>query len=163
MVLAGSMRPEEAPKAKNIFEARFGAPWAEQMLPILYHKGVNEGRITLPGLVQVLCENPAKIFGLYPQKGTLQPGSDADLVLLDPFRLHTLGVEQQHTNADYTLYEGWEVVGAPELVLQRGELVVQSGKLVRSQGHARYLPGRKELAAYAPEGHKVGEAAQHPG
>ncbi|MBI4337305.1 MAG: amidohydrolase family protein [Chloroflexi bacterium] len=155
-LLAGNMRPEEAPPAGNIFEARFGAPWAEQMLSVVYHKGVNEGRITLPRLVQALCENPAKVFGLYPRKGILQPGSDADFVLFDPFQAHTLGAAYQHTNSDYTPFEGWQVVGKPTLVVQRGQVVVEGERLVRPRGQAEYLPGDKAAAAFAPGGVKVG-------
>lgn len=155
MRLAGPMRTDEAPPARNIFEARFGAPGAEQMLPVVYHHGVNRGRLTLPRLVQVLCENPAKLFGLYPRKGALRPGSDADLVVFDPSVRHTLGAATQHCKADYTLYEGWEVLGAPVLVMQRGEPVVEEGRLVRPQGHAQFLPGDPERAAYAPRGHAV--------
>ena len=141
--------------ASNVFDASFGGNWAEQMLPVVYHEGVNKGRITICRLVQVMCENPAKIFGLYPRKGALRPGSDADLVLLDPTVRHTLSAEAQHCNADFTIFEGKEVLGKPVFTMQRGEVVIDDGEMKRPQGQAQYLEGIPELAAYAPNGHAV--------
>jgi dihydropyrimidinase len=139
----------------SIFDASFGGNWAEQMLPVVYHEGVNNGRITLPRLVQVMCENPAKIFGLYPQKGSLQPGSDADLVIFDPNFEHTLSADVQHTHADFTMFEGKQVLGKPVFSMQRGEIIIEDGELKRARGKAKYLPGKGELATYAPGGHKI--------
>ena len=139
----------------SIFEASFGGNWAEQMLPVVYEEGVNKGRITLPRLVQVMCENPAKIFGLYPKKGTLQPGSDADLVLFDPTIEHILGAEAQHCKSDFTMFEGKEVLGKPVFSMQCGETVIEGGELKRPSGKARFLPGNADLAAYATNGHRV--------
>ncbi|MBM3949636.1 MAG: amidohydrolase family protein [SAR202 cluster bacterium] len=141
---------------QNIFEAAFGGNSAEQMLPVVYHGGVNQGRITLPRLVQVMCENPAKIFGLYPQKGTLQPGADADIVVFDPSVKHTLGAAAQHCKADFTGFEGMEVLGNAVFTMQRGEVVIEGGELRRKPGKAKYLAGDPGLAAYAPKGHAVG-------
>ena len=139
----------------SIFDATFGGNWVEQMLPVVYQEGVNAGRITLPRLVQVMCENPAKIFGLYPQKGSLDPGSDADIVLFDPTLEHTLSAESQHCNADYTMFEGKQVTGKPVLTMQRGEIIVENGVMQRPKGRARYLPGNRELTAYAETGYPV--------
>ena len=125
------------------------------MLPVVYHEGVNNGRITICRLVQVMCENPAKIFGLYPRKGALRPGSDADLVLFDPTLRHTLGAEAQHCKADFTTFEGKEVLGKPVFTMQRGEVLIEDGEMKRPQGRAEYLEGAPELAAYAPSGHAV--------
>ena len=140
----------------SIFDATFGGNWVEQMLAVVYHEGVNRGRLTLPRLVQVMCENPSKIFGLYPQKGSLDPGADADIVLFDPTIEHTLSAESQHCNADYTMFEGKRVTGKPVLTMQRGEILVENGEMRRPQGRARYLPGDTALAAYASTGHPVG-------
>ncbi len=148
--------PGAIPKPGNIFEARFGAPWVEHMLPVVYHDGVNEKRITLPRLVQTMCENPAKIFGLYPRKGTLQAGSDADIVLLDPVKKLTISEQNMHGNADFTIFEGKEVVGAPVFSMQRGEVLLENGALKRKQGNARFVPGKPDLAAYAGKGFPVG-------
>jgi dihydropyrimidinase len=135
--------PEKSggPTEENIFDARFGGNWAEQMLPVVYHHGVNGGHITLPRLVEVMCESPARIFGLYPAKGTIAVGSDADLVVFDPSVRHTLGAASQHTNADFTMFEGMEVLGAPVFTMQRGEVLLEDGQLKRPRGCARYLPG----------------------
>ncbi len=137
----------------SIFDATFGGNWVEQMLCVAYHEGVNAGRLTLPRLVQVMCENPAKIFGIYPQKGSLSPGADADIVLFDPTVEHTLSAEAQHCIADYTMFEGKRVVGMPVLTMQRGEILVENGEMRRPKGRAKYLPGNPDLAAYAPSGH----------
>jgi len=139
----------------SIFDATFGGNWVEQMLSVVYQEGINAGRITLPRLVQVMCENPAKIFGLYPQKGSLDPGADADIVLFDPTVEHTLSAESQHCNADYTMFEGKQVTGKPVLTMQRGEILVENGVMQRPKGRARYLPGDRELTAYAETGYAV--------
>jgi dihydropyrimidinase len=114
---------DHAPKDKKLndpfFEAPFGSPQAETMLTITYDEGVNTGRIHPSKLVQVLSENPAKIFGLYPKKGILEKGSDADLVLFDPSETVTIQSQNQHSGARYTVYEGGDV-GKPVLTMQRG-------------------------------------------
>jgi len=143
------------PRPDNIFEARFGAPSVEPMLQVIYHDGVNEGRITLMRLVQTMCENPAKIFGLYPKKGVIQEGSDADIVVFDPAVPHTISVDGMHGNADFTLFEGKQVTGATVFSMQRGEVLIEDGQLRRKQGSARFLPGNCDLAAYAKKGYPV--------
>lgn len=147
--------PGAKPRSGNIFEGRFGAPWAEQMLQVVYHDGVNGGRITLPRLVQAMCENPAKIFGLYPQKGVIKEGSDADVVVFDPAIPFTISAENMHGNADFTLFEGKQMTGAPIFSMQRGEVIIEDGQLKRKQGNARFLPGNCALAAYAKNGFPV--------
>lgn len=146
---------EARPKSGNIFEARFGAAWAEQMLAVVYQDGVNGGRITLPRLVQVMCENPAKIFGLYPRKGSLQVGSDADLVIIDPALKYTISENDLHSNADFTIFEGKEITGAPVFSMQRGEVIIENGELKRPPGKAKFLSGNRELTAYAEKGFAV--------
>ena len=91
-------------------------------------------------LVQVLCENPARIFGLYPKKGTIAVGSDADLVVFDPTRKFTIRAENQHTNAAYTLYEGHTVLGRPEMSFQRGQRVLRQGEIAAEPGQGQFLP-----------------------
>jgi dihydropyrimidinase len=88
----------------------------------------------------VLCENPARIFGLYPQKGTIAVGSDADLLVFDPTREFTIRAENQHSKAGYTLYEGQTVLGWPEMSFQRGHRVLWEGEIVAEPGEARFLP-----------------------
>ncbi len=139
----------------SIFEASFGGNWAEQMLPVVYHEGVNQGRINLTRLVQVMSENPAKIFGLYPRKGILQRGSDADVVVFDPTLEHTLSAEAQHCRSDFTMFEGKSVLGKPVFSMQRGEIIVEDGELVRHPGKAKFLPGNTNLAAYTSSGYSI--------
>ena len=135
---------DHAPKPKEIeddfFEAPYGSPQAETLLTVMYDAGVNTGRIGVPRLVQLLSETPAKIFGYYPKKGTIAPGSDADLVILDPAAHFTLGHENQHSQANYTLYEGRECLGRPVWVMQRGRVLIEDGQLVGTPGQAKYLP-----------------------
>jgi dihydropyrimidinase len=134
---------DHAPKSKTIdddfFEAPFGSPSSETMLAVAYQRGVNEGRWDLVGLVRALSEGPARIFGLYPRKGVLQEGSDADIVIFDPAKSYTITQKTQHSNTPYTLYEGFEGFGAPTQVLQRGETVVDDAELKSTVGRGEFL------------------------
>jgi len=134
---------DHAPKAKAIGDgfsaAPYGSPQIETMLPLLVHACLIDERITLPRLVRVTCENPARIFGLYPQKGALQPGSDADLVIVDPEIEWTVEGATLHSNATYTPYEGCAIRGRPVLTMQRGEVLVEEGELMGRPGRGRYL------------------------
>jgi dihydroorotase-like cyclic amidohydrolase len=125
-------------------EIFFGAPTIETMLPLLYSEGVAKGRIDLPRLVELLCENPARIFGLAPRKGTIAVGADADLVLLDPNAEWRVEAKDMHSEAGYTPYEGWLVRGKVVATMVRGEFVMQDGRLVQSPGYGRYLPRQPE-------------------
>jgi dihydropyrimidinase len=135
---------DHAPKHKDLdgdfIKQPFGSPQIETLLPLVYDGGVNSGRISPVRVAQVLCENPARIFGLYPQKGTIAVGSDADLVVFDPTREFTIRAENQHTNAGYTLYEGHTVLGWPEMTFQRGHRVLWEGEIVAQPGQAAFLP-----------------------
>jgi dihydropyrimidinase len=135
---------DHAPKPKEVdddfFEAPYGSPQAETLLTVTYDAGVNTGRISLPRLVQLLSETPAKIFGYYPKKGTIALGSDADLVLFDPRESFTVEHANQHSQANYTLYEGRECLGRPVWVMQRGHVLIEDGQLLGTPGQARYLP-----------------------
>jgi dihydropyrimidinase len=135
---------DHAPKAKKMedpfFEAPFGSPSAETMLTIAYDEGVNRGRVNPCKLVQLLSENPAKIFGLYPRKGAIQKGSDADLILFDPSEVLTLQPQNQHSGAGYTLYEGRKCLGRPIFTMQRGRIVVEGGEMKGKPGEGKFLP-----------------------
>ena len=135
---------DHAPKRKDVngdfLTQPFGSPQIETVLPLVYDGGVNSGQISVVRLVQVLCENPARIFGLYPRKGTVAVGSDADLVVFDPTRAFTIRAENQHSNAGYTLYEGRTVLGWPEMSFQRGRRVLWQGEVVAEAGRAQFLP-----------------------
>lgn len=132
---------DHAPKEKaaDFFESQYGAPSIETMLPVCFDLAVNKGKLPLPQLVAALSETPAKTFGLYPQKGALQAGSDADLVIFDPSKTWTISNENQHSKAGFTLYEGRTITGAVELTMQRGRIIVENGELRAGKGHARYL------------------------
>ena len=125
------------------------------MLPVVFEEGVNKGRITLTRLVQVMCENPAKIFGIFPKKGTIKVGSDADIVLSDPTVQHTLSAEAQHCNSDFTMFEGKEVLGKPIYSMQRGRPIIKDGQILPLQGSANYLPGDVTLTACTETGYPV--------
>jgi dihydropyrimidinase len=141
-VVASDHAPKDKKKEDPFFEAPYGSPQSETMLTVTYDEGVNTGRIGPCRLVQLLCENPAKIFGLYPRKGTIQKGSDADLVLFDPNQAITLQAENQHSGARYTLYEGRACLGRPVLTMQRGRILIEDGALKRKPGEATFLPTR---------------------
>ena len=130
-VVASDHAPKNKKKDDPFFEAPFGSPQAETMLTVTYDEGVNTGRIGPCRLVELLCENPAKIFGLYPRKGTIQKGSDADLVLFDPNQAITIQPQNQHSGARYTLYEGRTCLGRPVLTMQRGRILIEDGALKR--------------------------------
>jgi dihydropyrimidinase len=100
---------------------------------------VRGGRITLNRMVELLAANPAKYFGLYPRKGTVAVGSDADIVVFDPDKRVMLSVDRSHSRVDYNLYEGTEVTGAPEVVLVRGKVIVEGGELVGQPGDGRFV------------------------
>jgi dihydropyrimidinase len=116
-----------------------GAPGVEERLPLLHESGVRGGRFDLNRLVALYATNPAKLFGLYPRKGTIAVGSDADVVVFDPEMQSTISVDTHHTCCDYSLFEGTEVTGMPELVLVRGEVVVEDGDIVCRPGHGRFV------------------------
>ncbi|MBD0291827.1 MAG: amidohydrolase family protein, partial [Thermoleophilia bacterium] len=90
--------------------------------------------------VELLATNPAKLFGLYPRKGTIAVGSDADLVVFDPERTHVISASTHHSKTDYNLYEGTEVTGTPEVVLLRGHVLVEDGRLVAEPGIGQFVP-----------------------
>ncbi|MEE9256548.1 MAG: dihydropyrimidinase [bacterium] len=121
-------------------EAPFGAPGIETLLPVLFSEGVARGRISAERLVQLTSENPARVLGLYPQKGGLLVGSDADLVVIDPDGRSTVTAEGQHTNSDYTLFEGRELSGRLELSLLRGKVVLREGELMQRPGYGQFIP-----------------------
>jgi dihydropyrimidinase len=104
-------------------------------------EGVNKGRITMQKLVEILCANNAKVFHIYPKKGVIQPGSDADLVIVDLEKKVTVSASTQHyTLSDYTPYEGMEVKGWPVLTMLRGNVIVKDGEMVGNTGIGRYIP-----------------------
>ena len=116
-----------------------GLPSVGDRLPVLWTYGVRAGRITANQFVALTSTNPAKIFGLFPRKGALLPGSDADLVIWDPERRLTYGVAYAHHRTDYNLFEGWELVGFPEKVFLRGQLIVDGEQWLGKPGMGQFL------------------------
>lgn len=116
-----------------------GIPSLEERINLLYTYGVKTGRIDLQTLVNIASTNAAKIFGLFPRKGTIQPGSDADLVIFDPAYRGEISARHQTMNVDYSAFEGWKIEGRPSLVTVRGEVAVRDGKFVGTVGRGQLL------------------------
>ena len=116
-----------------------GLPCVGDRLPVLWTYGVGSGKITPKQFVSLTSTNPAKIFGLYPQKGCLAPGSDADLVIWDPDRRLTYGIAYAQHRTDYNLFEGWDLIGFPDQVYLRGQLIVDHGNWLGRPGMGRYI------------------------
>jgi dihydropyrimidinase len=118
----------------------FGSPSVETMVPLLYSEGVVKRGLPLSWLARVLAENPARIFGLYPRKGAIRVGADADLLVIDPEAEWTIAAADHHGMAGWTLYEGWKVRGRPWLTVLRGQVLLNGGRLEQGPGFGRYLP-----------------------
>ena len=112
----------------------------ETLLPMLYSEGVRKGRLTIARMVEVLATAPARIAGMYPRKGAVAVGSDADLVVFDPEARRRIGAAELHSACDYDPYEGWDVIGWPELVIARGDVVYERGELRAAPGRGRLVP-----------------------
>jgi dihydropyrimidinase len=116
-----------------------GGPGIENRLQLIYHYGVNSGKLSLNRFVEVVSTAPARIFGLYPTKGEIAPGSDADVVIWDPNAAHTISARTHHMRVDYSMFEGFEVRGNARTVLSRGEVIVDDGKFLGKAGRGNYL------------------------
>jgi len=123
----------------NFSQIPNGGPGLENRMSLVFDGGVRTGRLSLNRFVEVTSTSPAKIFGLFPRKGTIAPGSDADLVVFDPNRKETLSAKTHHMNVDYNLYEGREVTGVSETVLSRGKVIVENGKFTGRAGAGSFL------------------------
>lgn len=126
-----------------------GIPGIEARLPLLYSEGVAKGRISLPRLVELIATHPALLFGLAPQKGTLAPGSDADIVLLDPKARWTMSHESLHMAPDWSAYEDIPIAGKVVKVFSRGDLIVDGDRCLASKGRGRYLHRRLDPSVRA--------------
>jgi dihydropyrimidinase len=132
-----------------------GGPGIENRLHMLHEFGVRTGRITMNRFVELMSTNVAKRFGLYPRKGTIAVGSDADLVVWDPEKSLTISAATQHSNVNYNLFEGTKVTGAPEVVLVRGQVIVENDELVAE-------PGAGQFVKRARVGEQLGSAEAVP-
>ncbi|MCA9583519.1 MAG: amidohydrolase family protein, partial [Myxococcales bacterium] len=118
-----------------------GMPGIEDRMPVMWHHGVNGGHYSANRFVEITATNPAKIFGMYPRKGTIAVGSDADIVIFDPDRKETISIDNPHTHhmrVDYSTYEGFEVQGFTETVLSRGRVIIEKNALV-TQGGGQFI------------------------
>ena len=142
MVAGGQARP-----GLTIERLRPGVENLQLLMPMLYSEGVRSGRISLQRLVDLTSANAARLFGLYPRKGALAVGSDADLVIFDPALERVVNAAMLHSRADYSVYEGWRVTGWPVLTLRRGEIVYEADRsAVTGQ------PGSGQVLACGPAG-----------
>jgi len=116
-----------------------GAPGVENRMGLIYNGGVAENRISLNRFVELTSTAAAKMFGLFPRKGTIAVGSDADIVIFDPNAETTFGVENEHMNVDYSSYEGWTVKGRVDTVIQRGRVVIANGEHTGRAGDGQFL------------------------
>ncbi|MEL3946776.1 MULTISPECIES: dihydropyrimidinase [Streptomyces] len=116
-----------------------GLPGVENRMDLL-HQAVLDGHITRRRWIEIACATPARMFGLYPKKGTIAPGADADVVVYDPAATQVISAETHHMNVDYSAYEGKQVTGRVETVLSRGELVIDQREFTGRAGHGRYTP-----------------------
>jgi len=120
-----------------------GHPAIENRMELLYSEGVHKRRITLNKYVEVACTNPAKIFGMFPRKGTIAVGSDADMVIFDPDEKHKLSAKTHHMNVDYSGYEGWEVTGKVKTVLLRGKVAIENNHCKVDKGYGKFIKRSK--------------------
>lgn len=120
-----------------------GHPAIENRMELLFSEGVNKGRITLNKYVEVACTNPAKIFGMFPRKGTIAVGSDADIVIFDPNEAHTISAKTHHMNVDYSGYEGWQLKGKVKTVLLRGNVAVDNDQCLVEKGYGQFIKRNK--------------------
>lgn len=116
-----------------------GGPGVENRLQLLFHHGVNAGKLSLNRFVELVSTTPARLFGLYPRKGELAPGSDADIVIWDPNAEHTISSNTHHMRCDYSMFEGFAVKGNARMVLSRGEVIVEHGKFQGRTGRGSFL------------------------
>jgi dihydropyrimidinase len=130
---------QKAEGAADFTRIPYGVPGLETEMRVIYSEGVSGGRIELQTFVAAFSTNPARIFGLYPRKGTIAVGSDADMVLFDPARTAMVDERRLHSRAGYDPFNGFQLRGLPVLTLSRGEVIARDGQLVSEAGRGRHL------------------------
>jgi dihydropyrimidinase len=133
-------RQQKEPGRNDFTRLPGGLPGIETLLPLIYSEGVRKGRIGLNQWIDCLCTNPAKMFGLYPRKGTLNPGADADVVIFDPELTMEAKAENFHYNVDYTPYRGMTIQGWPRVTISRGRVIYREGKFTGEKSWGRFIP-----------------------
>ena len=116
-----------------------GHPGIENRMELLFTEGVQKGKITLNKFVEVTSTNAAKIFGMFPRKGCIAVGSDADLVIFDPNEKHTISSATHHMNVDYSAYEGWELTGKCRTTILRGQVAIDKGEVRIEKGYGKFI------------------------
>ena len=139
----GYTRAEKMDPENSIFRSRNAANYLQDQMPMLYSEGVRKGRISLERMVAVSSANPAKLFGLYPQKGTIAVGSDADVVIWDPDLTRTIRDEDILSNGRFSIFAGREVTGWPIVTIRRGEVVYENGQILSEAGSGRLAPRQR--------------------
>ncbi|MEL6149338.1 MAG: amidohydrolase family protein, partial [Chloroflexota bacterium] len=132
-------RPGKELGKGNFAKIPNGMPGLEDRMMVTWEHGVNSGRLSPTKFVELMCTNPAKIFGMYPKKGTIAIGSDADLVVWDPEAEHTISAETHHMRVDYNVYEGMTVKGKPAQVWQRGKKLVDGDEWLGENGQGQFV------------------------
>jgi dihydropyrimidinase len=138
-------------RSQDVTTARQGVADLETMLPMLFSAGVRTGRISLQRFISLTSTGPARLFGLYPRKGTIAVGSDADLVVLDPELRRTIDGGSMRSRAGYSTYDGREVCGWPRFTVSRGDVVLEDGQVLAEPGRGQWLPrGRTSPPSASP-------------
>ena len=137
---------EKGYELKGFITVPNGAPGVLERFPVVYSEGVGKNRISLTRFVEITSTNSAKMFGLYPRKGTIAPGSDADIVVFDPKKKVKLGAHL-YEGMDWSIFEGVDITGFPETTLLRGKVIVENGKVVGKAGEGRFVEGKMDEEA----------------
>ena len=138
---SGYSKASKLDPTQTLVNKRMGLANLQEYLPMMFSEGVVKERITLEQFVAVTSTNAAKLFGLYPRKGTIQVGSDADIVIWDPNLKKKIRDEDMFSNAKYSTYAGWDVTGWPKITIRRGEVVFDGGKILAKPGSGKFIPG----------------------
>jgi dihydropyrimidinase len=139
----------------NVFRAPngepipFGAPSMETIVPLVFSEGVVKRKLPIWWMARMMAENPARIFGLYPRKGVIQPGSDADLLIIDPDAETTIKAQNHQSTTGYTPYEDWKVSGKPWMTMLRGRVLLNDGKLEQQPGSGKFIAAGKPIPPIA--------------
>ena len=134
-----TIMPRSEKEKGDIWTTMPGWPGTETLLPVMLSEGVKKGRIPLEKVVEICCYNPARVFGLYPRKGTISVGSDGDLTIVDLDKKVKVTPDVLHSAADFTIYDGWEMKGWPVMTICRGNVVMEEGEIVGKPGTGRFI------------------------
>jgi dihydropyrimidinase len=142
----------------DITTARPGVADLETMLPMLFSEGVRTGKISLSRFVELISTMPARLLGLYPSKGTISIGGDADIIVLDPQRHRVIDGASMHSRAGYSAYDGWDVYGWPRFTLSRGDVVLEDEEVTAPEGRGQWLPRLGRISDPMPSGSEAPRA-----